>query len=226
MTGSTEIRETPIEFREIQELVGRDDPVIFEIGSCGGWHTNKFLESFPAGRVYAFEPDPRAIRRWRQKVRSSRATLAEIALGAQNGIAQFHASDGCPPGREDVRRFVEEGWDCSGSLREPKSHLTVHPWVKFERILEVQVRTLDSWVAENDVRPADFIWADVQGAEGDLISGGLETLKGVRYFYTEYSNGELYSGQVTLDQIAEMLSGWFELETRWQHDVLFKNKHV
>ncbi|MEN9248224.1 MAG: hypothetical protein Q6L50_08560 [Gloeomargarita sp. GMQP_bins_120] len=41
------------------------------------------------------------------------------------------------------------------------------------------------------MRPYDFIWADVQGAEVDLIQGGLQALANTRYFYTEYANTEL-----------------------------------
>jgi hypothetical protein len=67
------------------------------------------------------------------------------------------------------------------------------------------------------------MWADVQGAESDLIEGAARFLRSVRYLYTEYNNDEQYEGQITLAGIANRLAG-FELVRRYQSDVLFKNK--
>jgi hypothetical protein len=68
----------------------------------------------------------------------------------------------------------------------------------------------------------DLIWADVQGAEGDLVKGGTATFANTRYFYTEYSNNEWYEGQPTLQQLVEMLAN-FVIMPRFEMDVLFKN---
>jgi hypothetical protein len=55
-------------------------------------------------------------------------------------------------------------------------------------------------VEENDISFIDFIWADVQGAEEDLILGGLDTLrKRTKYLFTEYNNSEMYEGQINLN---------------------------
>jgi 2-O-methyltransferase len=120
------------------------------------------------------------------------------------------------------RAEYPEGWDQSGSLRAPKSHKIVWPWVKFESIVAVQVRRLDTWARENGIGTVDFIWVDLQGAEGDLISGGREALARTRYLYTEYSNDELYEGQPNLVQLMEMLPN-FSVLSRYAMDVLFKN---
>ena len=88
--------------------------------------------------------------------------------------------------------------------------------------MRVPVRRLDSWAKEQGVGAIDFIWADVQGAEGDLIAGAKATLAKARFFYTEYSNDEWYAGQPTLADIAHMLTG-FSILRRYEMDVLFKN---
>ena len=82
---------------------------------------------------------------------------------------------------------------------------------------------LDTWTAENGLEAVDFIWADVQGAEGDLIAGARQTLARTRYFYTEYSNEEWYQGQPSLADIIEMLSG-FDIVARYSMDALFANR--
>lgn len=125
-----------------------------------------------------------------------------------------------PPGRE---REFPEGWHLSGSIRRPTGHLNEHKWCNFENSLEVPVQRLDTWAASRGIQHVDFIWADVQGAEMDLIAGGVETLKLTTYFYTEYSQSELYEGQAPLETIQAALPN-YDLIQRFQHDALFEIK--
>jgi hypothetical protein len=81
---------------------------------------------------------------------------------------------------------------------------------------------LDTWAQQQGIGAIDLIWADVQGAEGDLIAGGKATLAKTRYFYTEYSNDEWYKGQPKLQQLSQMLDN-FVIVRRFAMDVLFKN---
>ena len=73
------------------------------------------------------------------------------------------------------------------------------------------------------VANADFIWADVQGAERDLVEGAARFLRSTRYFYTEYSNEEWYEGQITLAGLLEKLPD-FDLVKRYPMDALLQNK--
>jgi FkbM family methyltransferase len=202
-------------------LQGTDAPVILEIGAHNGDHTVRFLKLFPKARVYAFEPDARAIRKFKAQVSDPRAELFEMAIGATDGEADFYPSGGMPSDPRK-RAIYPEGWDASGSLRPPKTHLIIWPYVKFETKITVPVRRLDSWVQEHGVDRIDFIWADVQGAEGDLIAGGSAALARTRYFYTEYSDLEEYEGQVTLAQILDLLPN-FKILRRYKMDVLLAN---
>ena len=47
---------------------------------------------------------------------------------------------------------------------------------------------------------------DVQGAEIDVTRGGRNALISTRYLYTEYSNEELYEGQLSLKQLLKELA--------------------
>jgi FkbM family methyltransferase len=207
----------------LRDLVGIAAPVILEIGANDGLTTLEFLKIFPSARIYAFEPDPRALGKFKVNVADPRASVFEIAIGAIDGDAEFHVSSGLPPNLppED---FLQ-GWDKSGSLRPPKTHKIFWPWCNFERKIAVQVRRLDSWVRENGVHQIDFIWADTQGAEGDLIAGGVEALATTRFFYTEYSNDEWYEGQPNLNKIMDMLPN-FNIVHRFKMDVLLRNMAI
>lgn len=217
MSGSNEIP-----FSRIVGLIGRPDPVILDVGANLGQHSSLFLRHFPGATLHSFEPDPRAVAGFRARIDNPRVTLHEIALGAEDGEATFHMSDGAPPDQEEQ---YPEGFHMAGSLRKPKNALVDWPWLEFRREITVPVVKLDTWSRDNRVERIDFIWADVQGAESDLIQGGAETLARTRFFYTEYSDREWYDGQAGLDQLAALLPD-FDLVARTDMDVLFANRRL
>jgi 2-O-methyltransferase len=199
-------------------LLARDDPVILDIGSNDGAHTRWFLDLFPRARVFSFEPDPRARKRYASNVVSDRAVLFDLAISDRDGLIEFYVSSGS-------LGDVSDDWDQSGSIREPKQHLKIWPSIKFEETIKVNTRRLDTWAAEQAVDSIDFIWADVQGAEVDLIKGGRVALSKTRYFYTEYNNTELYAGQIDLKTLLKALPE-FEVVHRYSDDVLLRNKSM
>jgi hypothetical protein len=80
-------------------------------------------------------------------------------------------SSGLPPDAPtDVKSEYPKGWDQSGSLRAPKTHKEKWPWCKFQRTINVEVRTLDTWSRKHEPGPIDFIWADLS-ALLDLLPG-------------------------------------------------------
>jgi 2-O-methyltransferase len=203
---------------EIRLCVGKDDPVIIEVGANCGQTTVEMLKAMPRATIHAFEPDPRAIAKFRAAVTGPNVHLYECAIGATNGTANFHQSSGA----EQLPEYGE-GWDQSGSIRRPNSHLTVWPWVKFEKQISVPIMTLDTWSELHHIEKADFIWADVQGAESDLVEGAARLLRASRFLYTEYSNEEWYEGQITLAELRARLPD-FDLVMRYPMDALFRNK--
>lgn len=196
-------------------LIGKHDPIILEIGANCGQSTVTFMQQMPHATVHCFEPDPRAIAKFKQLIHHPRVHLIEAAIGANSGFVMFNQSSG-------AEHIDPAGWDHSGSIRKPKSHLQVFPGVKFEKQIPVPLMKLDDWAAQNNIQEVDFIWADVQGAESDLILGAQEVLKSTRYFYTEYSDDEQYEGQInfnTLNALAVNLG--FKLLHKFKNDALF-----
>lgn len=222
MTDGLHLPITPgtLTAAEIRQLVGKDNPVIIEVGANSGQTTLELLKAMPEARIFAFEPEPRAIAKFRNAIANPNVFLYECAIGAVNGVISFNQSSGAEhlPG-------YSEGWDQSGSIRQPNNHLKAWPWVKFERQLTVPIMTLDAWSKKHQITGADFIWADVQGAESDLVEGGVRFLSASRYLYSEYSDHEIYEGQITLAGLLEKLPD-FALMRRYPEDALFKNKRL
>jgi len=205
--------------QEIKELINTENPTILEIGAHDGSDTNDFLQTFKFGYFYCFEPDPRCVKKHKVNVNDSRCKLFEVALSNENSKGLLYMSGGWPPdwpGSGD--------WDYSSSLKKPLNHLKMHPWCKFDKTTIVKTITLDQWTMENvKGKIIDFIWMDVQGAEGDVIKGGLNTLRyRTKYIYTEYANDEQYEGQLNLEAILKLLSN-FVLLRQIDNNVLLKN---
>ncbi|WP_375779289.1 FkbM family methyltransferase [Bradyrhizobium sp. ma5] len=69
-----------------------------------------------------------------------------------------------------------------GFLRlDTPHHLTEYDWVRFDRPFSVETRQLDDWCSEAKLDAVDFIWMDVQGAEADIIAGGMQTVSNTRF---------------------------------------------
>lgn len=196
---------------------------VLEIGAAKGEDTQRLGGLFPKGRLFAFEPDPRNIAILRGGILPPHVTLIEAAIGAADGRATFHQSDGVHP---DDPSFAPPEWTYSSSLKAPQEHLQKYPWVRFDRKVEVEVMSLDSFAQKHSVDKIDFIWADVQGAEDLMIAGGQRALAKTRYLFTEYADRPLYSGQITLQDIHRRLPGGenaWRLVSKWKEDALFKN---
>ena len=186
--------------KEIKYLIKKDNPTILEIGCNDGKDSLEFLNQFKDIKLFCFEPDPRSIKKFNMKINDSRCCLNEIALSNKKGKIDFFLSE------SEIKEG--EGAD-SSSLKKPKEHLEKFPWIKFKDKISVATDTLDNWTKKNKIDLIDFIWADVQGAEKELIEGGIKTLnKKTKYLYTEFYEKELYEGQIGLKKILEMLPNY------------------
>lgn len=210
------VEHRTIRHEALVPLLQRHDPTILEIGCNDGEDTQKLLEYFPSARIFCFEPDPRPRRRFLARRFGPNVSLHAYAVGAADDEVKFFQSSG-------DGKLQPEGWDYSGSIHKPAEHLRRHPWCKFKTRITVPLTRLDTF-REDQIgdRIIDFIWADVQGAEGDMIAGGQETLAQTHYLYTEFSDVAMYEGQVTLARILELLPDWRVVE-RFSEDVLLEN---
>ena len=203
---------------QARRQVGRAS-MILEVGANNGTDSNQLLAAFPSATLHCFEPEPRASDAWRTRVRSPRAHLHEFAVAAGVGTTTFHRSGGWPPGVANPDGAV---WNESGSIRPPTGHRERWPWVEFPDAIEVATTSLDAWTAANGIEHIDLIWADVQGAEGDLVAGGAYTLALTRYLYIETSETEYYAGQVSTTDLLRSLPGWVVVR-RFPDDILLRN---
>ena len=193
--------------------------VLFEVGAHLCQDSMAIRAIFPRATLYVFEPDPRNVYQITSRGFDKEFTFIDAAVGDRDGKATFHLSGGRPPGVA-----ATHVWTQSSSLKEPREHLKDHPWCKFDQTASVRVVRLDTFVAERSIDRIDFLWADVQGAEDQLIAGGQKALARTRFLYTEFSDREVYAGQISLPQILERLPGSWDVLEQFDFDVLLANR--
>jgi 2-O-methyltransferase len=198
----------PMEIRSwVQQTFSTREPKTFlELGAHTGTDT-AWMANLPAVKVHAFEPDPRNCPPALPNVVLNRAAISDC-----EGQVPFILS----------KHGWGQIWTHSSSIKAPKNHLNRYP-VTFGDRIQVQAVTLDTYWRQNNLGVVDFIWADIQGAEGEMIRGGKETLAHTRYLYTEYSNDEMYENQATLGDIVRLLPD-FRIIELWSDDVLLENR--
>jgi len=200
------------------------NPVIFDIGACDGHETLWFKHIFPGASIHTFEPDPRNIAKIKaQNIHTTPGiNFNEFAIGETAGTFTLYQSDG----RLDSQP-ASHTHTASSSIKKPTEDMyNLFPWIKFDKSTECAVMPLDTYVSTKGVQKIDLIWADVQGAERELILGGAEALKNTKYFYTEYCNTEIYENEANLEQITKMLPDYWEVVKVFECDVLFKNNSI
>lgn len=200
----------------LRDIITRDDPTIIEIGANIGTDTLVMSDTFPNGKIYCFEPDPDVYLELSDNANTRNNIYAyRLAIAETTGKKQFYRSN----------------QKLSGSLHVPIKHLEVYPNVSFTESIEVNTMSLDDFVRIRYLDIIDFVWADVQGAEVDMITGGINTFTNkVRYLFTEFSKVELYKDAPNLNKILELLPSYEVVEVPWQWEydgnVLLRNNNL
>jgi len=197
---------------EIVKYIDNPTPIIIEVGAYRGDDTSEFVKH---GNVISVEPDPRNIPYLKQLQQNhENLTIFENAVSDKDDeMVEFHMSE---------LRENSDHANFSSSIMKPKLHLSQHPRILFNKKCQVKTITLDTLYKVNNLNIIDFIWADVQGAEHLLIKGGINALKNTRYFYTEYSNEEIFENEQNLETIKNMIP-FMSIVEDFDSNVLFKN---
>ena len=199
-------------------LLLSDNPIIVECGADHGLTTLQFLKDYPKAQLFCFEPDPRNAVNFRKATIDyiDRCILYEVAITDKDGFVEFHQSYGRSskhPNREHVY---------SSTIKDPTPQMKIHSWLKYKSSIQVKAIRLDTWLKTTKINSVDFMWADVEGAEENLIFGGTETLKKLHYLYIEYNDNENYGGRITSNDILNLLPDYVLLY-KWANDMLLCN---
>jgi FkbM family methyltransferase len=161
----------------------RPGHVVLDVGAHVGFHALVCgLLAQPGGSVIAVEPHPGSRLSLERQLRANPTlplSILPYALGSADGSARLSASAGGSQSR------IAAGGD-----------------------LPVELRTVDSLVADGTVPPPDVIKIDVEGHESEVLNGAQETLRTTRpVILCDYNNRlTLPAVRGTLSECAYMIT--------------------
>jgi len=185
MTTAASRRARMIRYHAIQTVV--------DVGANIGEYGAELREWGFQGRILSIEPTSAAFGALSERASGdARWTVLRFAAGAENGVAKIN---------------VASNAGASSSLIPMlDSHRKSAPEVKFVASEQVEIRTLDTALADLIV-PGESLMLkiDTQGFEQMVLRGATATLTQVRLIECELSFVPLYEGQLIFHRMLELL---------------------
>ena len=142
-------------------LVNPGDQILDVGGNMGLTALRLAQECGPTGHVYAFEPHPLNIGRFKENHKLNpgikNLTLIESGVGAAAGNATLSVIDYANLGKTRILK------DASNK--------------KSLESVEIGITTIDSFVEKQKIKNVHFIKMDIEGFEYEALKGAVETLK-------------------------------------------------
>jgi len=177
---------------------------VLDVGAHVGRTVEQFADELSGTPIHAFEPTPNTAAMLRKRVAGLRnVTVHQTALADHAGVLPFF-----------VNRF-----DATNSLLDNVQGPGSSQTTLAEHVgrIDVPATTLDAW-CEVELPSGDLvIKADVQGAEGQIVAGGVRTFseRRVAAIYCEVAFAPLYEGQTSFFDLHETLTRQYGLSL-WQ----------
>lgn len=189
-----------IDFRTLFPKYGINPKGVLQVG-CHWAEEYNDLKSLGVSKMILIEPCAAAFNKMVETINDPDVQLVKCACGSEDGEMEMFVSNN------------NQGQ--SNSLLQPLLHLQQHPEVVFTEKEKVSVRRLDNIPFERE--DYDMLLMDVQGYEGEVLKGAVETLKHINVIYTECNRGQTYAGNMEIEQMDEFLKpfGFSRVETYW-----------
>lgn len=141
-----------------------NDSIIIDVGAHSGQFTKLFSKIVPDGRVYSFEPGSYA----------SSILSKVIALLRLRNVTQIKKGLGGHDRKDTLIMPVKK----SGSLGFGLSHLGTGKEKNRNTLSEtIEITTLDAYVESEDIEKINFIKADIEGWEMQLLLGAKSSIE-------------------------------------------------
>ena len=135
-------------------------PVVFDVGANVGRYATTVSSIFPAAQLYCFEPHPESFKKLNSKDLS--AKTFPIAVGAENHKCTLFERVDYPDGSEmaSVHEKVITEFHNVDSVK-----------------IEVDMKTIDQIMEEENLDSIDFLKIDVEGHELAVVKGAQKSIR-------------------------------------------------
>jgi FkbM family methyltransferase len=185
--------------------------LVIDVGANRGEFAKSLLECGYAGKIISVEPLPDlqvALKAESERIGKGQWRITDpFALSDKDGWTEFHVTAS----------------NAASSMLEPSAAVANRvPQMRTTQTLRVETKRLDALVAANGLALNNaFLKIDVQGGEGKVLAGAVQTLRNLRGAMIEISTVEFYHGQPLLNEVIETMSQFgFEV---WDIEPVFRN---
>lgn len=192
---------------------------IIHIGAHHGQEISTYYKDQDVRNIILFEPSVSSFKTLKENISRQNRPSHILNITAYNC--------GLGPEEKEVDFFVASNGQ-SSSVLKPKIHITQHPDITFNSMEKINIKTLDSF----NFKGYEYINMDVQGYELQVLKGAINTLKDIKWIYTEVNNQPLYEECTIIDNLDLFLeeqgfkrqdTSWCKLHGNWGDALYIKN---
>ncbi len=144
----------------LPQIFGSKTPVIFDVGANKGEYSKFVRETFPAAKIYSFEPNPHSFKALPKEIKDSGTKAFNIGFSAKS---------------QDMPIFIDENDKTTERASLYKE--TLNNEKKFSKKIRAKLSTLDNFTTENKIDCIDFLKIDVEGHELEVLRGATRLIK-------------------------------------------------
>jgi FkbM family methyltransferase len=187
------------------------NPIIFEIGAYEGSHTLSLSGAFPYGKIYAFEPNPRAFNILAYNTKACPNVVpVNLALNSNNGMAKLYLCHGIyfeNPELEEYSSLLEGYKTPNNPFKGP--------------VIDVSCVVLDDWCKENQIDHIDFLRLDTEGFELQILKSSPKILKTVHVIVAKTNLHSFRKSSTKYEDLKKFLeSSGFVMLSHWYRENL------
>jgi FkbM family methyltransferase len=166
---------------------------VFDVGSHVGQWASHVLRLNQHINLHCFEPSKKTFKVIQQKGFKKNVICNNFGLGSENTFKKLYVYGELSEGSSFyLRKGLEK---IVGTELRAKTE-------------DAEIRTLDSYCKERDIREIDFLKIDVEGHELDVIKGGKEYFESERIKITQFEYGGCYiDSRILLKDFFEIFEG-------------------
>lgn len=178
----------------LAKYVRNSQPTILDVGANWGQSYFRFRELFPLAQIWSFEPDPDMYAR------------LQVAMAADPWAHAVAMAVGSEDGATTLYRNNRSGTNSLAPIRDD-SVWAREIEARRRDTVDVQLVTLDSYCAREQIEQIDFAKFDIQGFEPEALKGaqGLLKARQIRLLQLELIPAAFYGRITTFSDVERWL---------------------
>lgn len=229
-------RYLPDLLEEIQKMVLKREPIIFDVGANLGESIESFRSVFPNASIFSFEPNPTSYLNLvsRYELGESKNQIFNIGLSSKPGCALLNIA--LNSGHSSIHDFVQD----SEWLNLKSKLLNTSPNQYVRESKNIELSTVDLVISDLQLDHVDILKIDVQGHEEEVLKGAMYSLKNqaISLVQVEVIHSKLYAKTISIGEIERWLTpygykliavsrGGSILSTiNFQQDLLYASRNI